>query len=632
MQNKSQPIETVPHGDWRDHHLPDTLDLSARARLALNGMLNSIDPDLMTMYGSVFFNTATPFFAHWASADTLLDPKFAESIPLMRLICGSDDRTELEQRFAEAILSRVDDNLYWDRADSRRPWRNSYATWCYGEGRDEDFSTIPGAGRLLRTLLIWRELGAAADPDPLIRSLCRGLRDILVIKDDYGYYPEKGGWGEPGAYPRSGWLDTSEARGECEGGEGSVLCLHGHPLYAASHWYEQSGDPVALDLATRLANYCLLPRFWGGVPDPNGDRTGLAPHIAPAQPDPPFTPGAELGHWTSHFHARALTLRGLLAFGRATDDDRVLEFVRRAYEFSLTQGIARMGFVNCFPAAGNEMEGCAIGDLIGLAIRLSDAGLGDYWDDVDAIVRNHLMEQQLVSAGSLHAVSAAFEGEKQDKENSPFPGELSYASVVERSLGLYAGKSMPAYLPAPVVMQCCTSNASQGLYYAWEGALREAGDTATINLLLNRSGRLVDVSSSLPHKGSVEIRNRTARRLAVRIPAWIDKKKLSILLDQKPVEPEHIGRYCCFSDLPHGAILRFDFPLAESISTYTLNANTAEECRYVCTFRGSTLVDISPRLEPKGSIPIYRRDALRTNEVPVDQTKSFVPRRIVHHW
>jgi hypothetical protein len=34
-----------------------------------------------------------------------------------------------------------------------------------------------------------------------------------------------------------------------------------------------------------------------------------------------------------------------------------------------------------------------LGDLVGVYIRLSDAGAGDYWDDVDHIVRNHLVEQ-----------------------------------------------------------------------------------------------------------------------------------------------------------------------------------------------------------------------------------------------
>jgi hypothetical protein len=42
-----------------------------------------------------------------------------------------------------------------------------------------------------------------------------------------------------------------------------------------------------------------------------------------------------------------------------------------------------------------------VGDMVGLGIRLSDAGLGDYWDDVDAVVRNQLVEQQLTDPAAL---------------------------------------------------------------------------------------------------------------------------------------------------------------------------------------------------------------------------------------
>jgi len=40
-----------------------------------------------------------------------------------------------------------------------------------------------------------------------------------------------------------------------------------------------------------------------------------------------------------------------------------------------------------------------------LAIRLSDYGVGDYWDDVDQYVRNHLTESQLLRADLLEKVS-----------------------------------------------------------------------------------------------------------------------------------------------------------------------------------------------------------------------------------
>src|ERR1035437_3839667 len=96
-------------GTVHEATVPDTLDLANHARMAVNGMGGSIDPELMTMYGSILFCQTRPCLSHWASADTLCDPKFAESFPLMRLMSGSDQYAGLERRFRESILSRVDD-------------------------------------------------------------------------------------------------------------------------------------------------------------------------------------------------------------------------------------------------------------------------------------------------------------------------------------------------------------------------------------------------------------------------------------------------------------------------------------------------------------------------------------------
>jgi hypothetical protein len=353
----------------------------------------------------------------------------------------------------------------WDRVNLRRPWRNSYGTDFYGAGRDEDFATLPGTGRLLRALLVWQELG---------------------------------------------------------------------------------------------------------------DRTGLPGHIAPGRPDPAFTAGTEQGHWYSHFHARAIALRGLLAYGRVTMNQRIVEFVRRAYEFTLTQGIPRIGWVNCFPGAFNQMEGCALGDLVGLGICLSDLGAGDYWDDVDAVVRNHRVEQQLTRADELERIAAHFR-DPQAAPPATAAGQVCFDHVIARSLGVFTGTSLPNAIPHPWVMHCCTGNATQGLYYAWEGALREMGDQAVVNLWLNHDGRLVDVDSCLPYEGKLVIRNKAARRVAVRVPSWVRM------------------------------------------------AST-------CEFRGSTLVDIAPHDDAADSYPLYRRAHLRTDQTPYRTVQRFVAARIVRGW
>lgn len=625
--------DTMIHGIRYKSTVPDTLDLADRARLALNGLGGNIDPDLMTMYGLIFIACEHPHFSHWASAETLCDPKFGESFPLMRIMCGSDQYADLESKFRKAMLSRIDDGLYWDRYTDKRPWRNSYAVSFYGEGKNEDFATLPGGGRMLRDLLVWRELGGGDECGQLLDELITGLRKIAVCRGDYCYYPEKGGWGEPCAYPRSGWLNTDESMSDTEGGEGAVICMHGHQLYGAAKWYEESGNQEALDLASKLAAYCMLPKFWGGVPAPEEKRAGVPGHVVPCQPDPPFTAGSELGHWYSHFHAKAIALRGLLEYGRVAGDLRILEFVRRSYEFTLSQGISRIGWVNCYPGALNQMEGCALGDMIALGIRLSDIGLGDYWDDVDALTRNHLVEQQLINPDLLRKVSENCKGITLPNEVNPLPGQLCYDNIIERTIGVFGGTSHPDSIQSPWVMHCCTGNATQGLYYVWEGIVREEGDTAQVNMFINRASALVDVNSYLPYEGKVEVINKKASRVAVRIPSWVKISSMEIQVNDNRYKNHRIGNRILIDNLKGGDIVSLKFPVTESVSSYTINANTKDETVYTCSFRGSTLIDISPRNDSPACYPLYQRDHMRIScKTPMKQTECFVADHVVRNW
>ena len=619
-------------GKFHSAPMPDTLNLPDRAALALNGIMGTIDPDLLTMWGLVHYAVPKPHLSHWASAETLVDPKLAESITLMRIMSGSTHELELEQRYRGDMLSRLDDGLYWDRYNPRRPWRNSYSEGFYGKGHDEDFATMPGAGRMLRTMLIWRELGV--EPERMekeMRSLTSGLLRIAVRKGDYAYYPEHGGWGEPCAYPRSGWINTDEAEGETEGGEGSVVCMQGHQIYAAARWYRESGQGEALDLATLLTRYVMLPKFWGSVPNPDGDRSQIKlMHIGAHRPDPAYTAGHEQGHWYSHFHARAIALRAILEYAWAAGDDRAAEFVRRAYEYTLSQGIPRMGWFNCYPAGMNHVEGCALGDLVALGIRLSDYGLGDYWDDVDAVVRNQLIEQQITRPDLLQRVSA--NSTTQCCENV-YPGQLAFPEdIFTRTLGVYGGTALPTSIPNPWVMHCCTANATQGLYYAWEGTLREHGATAEVNLLLNRSGAMLDISSSLPYEGRVQLINKTARTIAVRIPYWVRRDELRIEVNGVQSTQDWIGNRVMLNAMNPGDAITMTFPVIQQSLSYTANAHSPQEQTYQLLLRGSTVVDISPRDESPTSYPLYQRDHMKGERAALKTAPRFVPNQVVRGW
>ncbi len=616
--------------------VPDTLDLAERAALAINGFVGITDPDMDSLpFGTVHWASRTPHMSHWSSADVGCGAKVCESFPLMRLMSGSTRDLDVEARMRGDFLSRVQDGLFWDFVDPRRPWRTVYndSNLLYGPARDEDFCVPGHAARMLRAVIVYRQVTGDRSWDTVASEMVRALRRIAIDREDYSYYPEKGGWAEMTSYPRSGWRNTEEARSETEGTESSITTYHAHQIYAAAIWHRLTGDPVALDLAARLTRYSMKPKFWGGVPDAHHMLTDIrGPSLwhAAGLPDPACTAGSEQGHWFTHFHARATSLRGMLEYARVAGDDRVLEFVRRAYEFALSQGIPRMGYVNCYPAGMNMMEGCALGDLTARAIRLGDAGAGDYWDDVDAITRNHLVEQQVIDADQLATIAAAAQEDSCRQTLQPLQG--TWDRIIPRTIGIYAGTSLPSAIKAPWSMICCTGNGTQGLYYAWEAAVRENGDAAQVNLLINRASRLLDVESSLPYEGLVVIRNKAARRISVRIPSWVSRREIRADVDGRPREQDWIDSSLLYGDLRAGCVVTLRFPMKESTASYTVNANTDKAQVYTCTFRGSTLVDISPRDDSPTTYQLYRRSHMRSGPAPVKTVERFVAQAKVAAW
>ena len=81
-------------------------------------------------------------------------------------------------------------------------------------------------------------------------------------------------------------------------------------------------------------------------------------------------------------------------------------------------GIPEIGFIPTFmgaePTAGHmadegatnpiKMEGCFLGDLVALTVRLSESGYGDYWEDADRLIRNHLIEAQVTDRALVERI------------------------------------------------------------------------------------------------------------------------------------------------------------------------------------------------------------------------------------
>jgi hypothetical protein len=576
MTQRSRELSKTP-----EETSPDTLDLADRAELALHALTGALDPERnYEIYFCVYFRNPARM-AHESTGLPTNNPKFAESLPMMRVMCGSDFNLDIEAAMIKALVSNIaEDGLYYAPARPDRPWH----------GAPEDFANVYGNARVLLAMLAWYQRDRDRAWKRRMKRLVEGFHRIAITRGDQAYFPVSG-VGEAFSYPKSGWKDMNPPPFDHP-----TMLYHGGEMRALARYAQVTGDEQALDLAGRLVRFLRQAPFW-------------RPEAGPAA-----VVGADHAHFRLHFHGAVLTLWALLEYAIATNDSDLKEFVRDGYEYARTFGLPRIGW---FPEITDQWNGhcetCCTADMVALAIKLCEAGVGDYWDDVDRYVRNQLIEQQLVRADLLEAVCDSF---------PPTPVNAPHETadrVIERNLGAFAGHGDPTLLPDTWVMHCCTGNGTQALYYAWRGIVEFRDHTAQVNLLLNRASKWLDIDSYLPYEGKVVVRNKMARRLLIRIPLWVDRAAVRADVDGRAVTTRWAGNYLVIDRVRAHRDVTVEFPMVERTESFTLY-----DRRYTCSFRGNTVVDISPRQESPHGYPIYLRERYREPAAPMKRATRYV--------
>jgi hypothetical protein len=312
-----------------------------------------------------------------------------------------------------------------------------------------------------------------------------------------------------------------------------------------------------------------------------------------------------------------------------SNDHSLLSFSRNAYEYARSTGIERIGWFGSYtppydtvptrepsykpPKHYSNIEPCMVADMTALAIRLSDAGAGDYWDDVDSYVRNELIELQYCRPDLMEKVSLAGRHITADAPRQ------STERVLERTLGSFAiGIDTGITGITGEAEHCCTGNCTQALYYAWQSIVRFENGAAKVNLLLNRASPWLDVFSYLPYEGKVVIHNKSARKVSVRIPGWVKRNTIRAQLNGRPPKTNWFDNYVSVDSISPGDELTITFP----VTNETVKLMWFEK-EYTAEFRGNTLVDISPR-DLGLHYPIYLRDQLKQDRAPMKKVALYV--------
>jgi hypothetical protein len=578
--------------------VPDTLDLAVRADAAMNGLAGTVDEE--HHYEFLFrFDFNPPDMSHDAFSFAACGPKYLESFVMMDLMTPADDSEE--QRAAQGawdyILSCLDeeDGLFYSKIGPDRPWDVS---------SPEDWANVYGQARMLRALLAMSEV----DADPIwqqrMDKLVATLKRIAIYKDDYAYFPTTPNYGDIFSYPKSGWKNTLEPMeiDPKEAGEHIADVPNHHfgiPLYIGGlveplvRYAQRTGDVETLQFAGKLVRFLRKPEAcWQPTAVPSGHT------------------GAAQAWYSGHFHAHTLCLRSLINYAAATHDAELKEFVRDGYEFSRQFGIARLGWFQEYTGKPSH-ETCGLSNMIAIALMLTREGVGDYWEDVDCYVRNHLAEAQYLDLGPVsHNLSA----EQQQ--------------LLERGRGTFAGWGDPTAL-AERVMNCCTANGSQALYFVWDSVAQfdERAKQANVNLLLNYRSPVLRLDSYLPYEGKVIIQNHKAERLNVRIPAWAELSAVRVMINGEAAAARFVARYLQIDSAPGDEVV-VTFPMVESTERY--QAIEGGET-YTIRFKGNTAVDIEPR-NNGAKFPTYQRQYYLGHEAPLRSVPDFTTDQHVHWY
>lgn len=610
-------------GEFFEAAVPDTLDLAERAELSVNALTGAIsDEHNFEVFQCAHLDQQPPNMnLSWAGPCV---GKPIEALPMMRTMSGSKLNIDKEEKMIESVLKDIEeDGLWWQKVEGR-PWR--------GETFKEDQAWPLANGRLMRAFIMRYKYDGNPVWKSIVSKISKGLYNIALSNEDRSWLNS--------AFTRAGWKKDETPSADIIASEyndiavgeppGTATFNIGLPIHGLSEWYKLSGDEPSIKLADRLANFYLKPSMW------------------PLNEGPGMVAGNEHGHVQAHFHSSTMGVMGLLDYAVVRNNAWLMRFCADFYEYFRNYGISRIGF---FPAVANSMdkikeanktygvgqvcEGCAVADMIYLAVDLSNSGVGDYWDDVDKYIRNHAIEHQILDRSLVKEMTAA--GAKHIIR----PETETDNDVVERNIGSFVSCSEPTLIYGFWTI-CCNANLPVALYKAWENIIKCSNGTAHVNLLLNRQSKWMSIYSYLPYEGKVVLKNKSVKKLYLRMPLWVDKKTVKCKLNDRVISFEWHNNYIVMDHLKNGDTVCVEFPVAETTEKWT---EKSYDTTYTCRFKGNTLIDISPRnFKPlwhhtnlddgtffpinKG-YPIYRREHYKSTIAPIKTKRCYIPREIV---
>ena len=286
---------------------------------------------------------------------------------------------------------------------------------------------------------------------------------------------------------------------------------HGRMLQAVIWFYQTTGDPLALTVAQKIAEYHFN---YSTLPD------GSINHACKAD----------------HAHSYFNTLLGLILYGQMTGQRKYIDRVVSLYENAVRSLITESGFVAHDLGTDGTGETGSAGDVVQIALWLADEGYTNYYEDAERIIRARLFPAQVTGPRGL-------------QPSEPDLSKDCFADVDTRGIGAFMDITditsanvhalTDAYRHIAVDRSGCQYIL---LHFSYENdtiALHcERHDTAVLN---------------------IELKRDTA--LCVRIPTWTDSVRCTV--NGQPSEFEKNDMFADFGALTAGTVIQLTHTLPE---------------------------------------------------------------------
>ncbi len=601
--------------------VPDTLDLQERAAWAVNVLTRATDPQMdYEMYFSVDIQRNPPMMDHNFSDICVV--KFMEALPLMRLVSGNRDNLEVDRRWREVALHNLGpDGIYYYPLRGR-PWA-LHGPWLTLAGGSEERARMHDqvivpfmAGRLLSAMMNYARQGDAALWKSEAQHMVDGLVSLAVDRGNSAVFAPSPLYAEKGCTEDLGKSNPGWA------------ALDAWVALGLVHAYRGTGYEPAITLSRKLLNNIVEELHFI---EPDGTFGPLEPPALLTQQR--TVKGLESledynGAQYQHFHTHTYVLLAMLEYALATNNDNMLDHARRGFEYGRAHGNALLGYFPEMLGRPNfeTSELCEVADMIALGVKLSAAGAGDYWDDVDRWARNMFSEGQLTPARAalLQRMVAGLPVTPVDHD-TPVCGGVTPSGyettdrVIERNIGGFAGWPEPGDWGG-AIMHCCTGNSTRSIYYLWNSILHYSDGKLRVNLLLNRASLWADVDSHIPYTGQVDIRIKQPVDLAVRIPEWVSPRDVRCQVSGKERALSFRERYAQVGSVMPKDVVTLTFPNPTRKESVWI-----EKHPYTVYLKGNTVVGIDP---PGRNCPLFQRSNCIDNTTRWRNIERFVPESV----